>query len=79
MAVGFERSLQCRPDRGRRSYRKTIANDAIAPLFCEQLDLFRGALAATAPQTNHRQIIMGATHCPGDNARPAPNRGGAID
>ncbi|PJG53537.1 hypothetical protein CVM73_20390 [Bradyrhizobium forestalis] len=68
MTVGFERWLQRRHDPGRRSYRSRIANDAIAPL-CEQFNLFRGALAAAAPQKWHHHMIIEPTYCAGDAVR----------
>ncbi len=61
MTVGFERWLQRRHDPGRRSFRSTVANEAIAPLLCEQFNLFRGALAASAPQKWHHQMIIEPT------------------
>ncbi len=69
MTVGFGRWLQRRHDPGRRSYRSTIANDAIAPLLCEQFNPFRSALAATAPQKRHHQMIIEPTYCAGDAVR----------
>ena len=45
----------------------TIGNDVIAPLLCEEFTLLRGELATTALQ--HQQMIVGPTHCAGDNVR----------
>jgi hypothetical protein len=47
----------------------TIGTDVVAPLRCEDFNLFRGELATTAPQVEYQPMIIEPTHCARDNAR----------
>jgi len=63
MTVGFKRWLQRDTIQAAGRIVVAIGNDVIAPLLCEEFNLFRGELATTAVQVEHQQMIIEPTYC----------------